>query len=374
MTATNFGALTTEQKKVWSRDVWHQARNNAFISKFVGTGKNALIQRITELTKSEKGDKAVVTLVPDTEGDGVVGDNTLVGNETQIKAYDDTITIDQLRNAHINTGKMNDQKTVVNFRSEAKDQLSYWLGDRMDQLAFLTMSGVGYQYTNTGALRPVLATGRNLKDLAFAADVSAPTSERFFRVAGTGLEVGDTTKVTAGDTLGYRHIVQLQALAKERYMRGVKGNGNSEVFHMFLHPLAMAALKLDADFLANARYAGVRGDSNSLFAGGDSFVVDGVMIHEFRHVFTNKNAATKWGTGSNVVGTRALFCGAQALAFVDLGDGEWDERDHFDYGNTQGIAYGKIFGMKKPLFKDNKASADRNVKQDYGVMCLDFAL
>lgn len=374
MTATNFAALTTEQKKVWSRDVWHQARENSFISRFMGTGKNALVQRITELTKTEKGDKAIVTLVPDITEDGVTGDNTLVGNEAALKAYDDIIQIDQLRQGHINTGKMNDQRTVVNFRTEAKDQLAYWLGDRIDQMAFLTMSGINYQYANNGATRPVKATGQNLKDLAFAADVVAPSSERHFRVSGTDIVPGDTSLVTASDTFGYRHIVQLQALAKERYLRGVRGAGNSEVYHLFLHPLAMAALKLDPTFLANAQHAMERGKSNPLWAGGDSFMVDGVMIHEFRHVYTNKGAATKWGASSKVVGTRALFCGAQALAFADLGTGEWDERDHFDYGNTQGIAYGKIFGMKKPQFKGAKVTADANVKQDYGLFAVDFAL
>lgn len=374
MAATNFSALTTEQKKVWSRDVWHQARENSFVSRFMGTGKNALVQRITELTKTEKGDKAVITLVPDIEEDGVTGDYELVGNEAALKAYDETIQIDQLRQGHRSTGKMNDQRSVVNFRNEAKDQLSYWLGDRIDQMAFLTMSGLAYTLNTNGSARAVKATGQNLSNLAFATDVTAPSSERHFRVAGTGIDVGDTTKVAATDKLGYRHIVQLQALAKEKYLRGVRGAGNAETYHLFLNPLAMAALKLDADFIANARYAGVRGGDNPLWAGGDSFQVDGVMIHEFRHVFTNKGAATKWGVGSDVVGTRALFCGAQALAFADLGVGEWDERDHFDYGNSKGIAYGKIFGMKKPQFKGAKVSANKNVKQDYGLFAVDFAL
>lgn len=374
MAATNFSALTTEQKKVWSRDVWHQARENSFVSRFMGTGKNALVQRITELTKTEKGDKAVITLVPDIEEDGVTGDYELVGNEAALKAYDETIQIDQLRQGHRSTGKMNDQRSVVNFRNEAKDQLSYWLGDRIDQMAFLTMSGLAYTLNTNGSARAVKATGQNLSNLAFATDVTAPSSERHFRVAGTGIDVGDTTKVAATDKLGYRHIVQLQALAKEKYLRGVRGAGNAETYHLFLNPLAMATLKLDADFIANARYAGVRGGDNPLWAGGDSFQVDGVMIHEFRHVFTNKGAATKWGVGSDVVGTRALFCGAQALAFADLGVGEWDERDHFDYGNSKGIAYGKIFGMKKPQFKGAKVSANKNVKQDYGLFAVDFAL
>lgn len=53
--ATNFAGLTTKQKLVWSRDTWQAARDKMFIKKFVGTGEDAMIQRITELTRTEKG-------------------------------------------------------------------------------------------------------------------------------------------------------------------------------------------------------------------------------------------------------------------------------------------------------------------------------
>jgi len=374
MAATNFTALTSEQKNVWSRDVWHQARENSFMTRFTGTGKNALIQRITELTKTERGTQATITLVPDIEEDGVVGDYTLAGNEAALKAYDDVIQIDQLRNGHVTTGKLNNQKSVVNFRTEAKDQLSYWLADRMDQLAFLTMAGIAYTNHTNGKARAVKTTGQNLGDLAYAADVAAPSSERHLRISGTTIAQGDTTAITAGDKMGYKHIVQLQAIAKERYLRGVRGAGNSEIYHLFLNPAAMANLKLDADFMANSQLALARGTANPLWAGTESFMVDGMMIHEFRHVYTTKGAVTKWGAANAIDGSRALLCGAQALAFVDLGVGEWDERDHMDYGNTQGIAYGKIFGFKKPKFKGAKMSADGTVKQDYGVIAVDMAV
>jgi hypothetical protein len=74
MAVTNFNALTDEQKTVWSRQVWKAARNLAFTTKFTGSGPNSMIQRITELTKSEKGTRAVITLVADLEEDGVAGD------------------------------------------------------------------------------------------------------------------------------------------------------------------------------------------------------------------------------------------------------------------------------------------------------------
>lgn len=371
MAKTNFAALDDDAKKVWSRDVWHQAREKMFLSRFVGKGQNAMIQRIGELTKSERGLEAVVTLVPDIEEDGVVGDNDLVGNESAMKAVQEKVQIDQMRNAVRNTGRLNDQATVVNFREQAKDKLSYWLADRKDQLAFLTLAGIAYSEKNSGGAR-----GGNLNALSFASDVSGPSAERYFVVQGDELGDGIGNNVlTANDKFGYKHIVKLQALAKTRYVRGIRGNGGSEMYHLFLHPMAMAALKLDADFINNARHAGVRGSANSLWAGGDTFVVDGLYIHEFRHVPTTLTATTKWGAANDVNGCRALLCGAQALAMVDLDSGYWDERDHFDYGNNYGISYGKIFGYKKPkyLFAKNAASND-TVKQDYGVIAIDVAI
>ena len=73
--ATNFAGLTTKQKLVWSRDTWQAARDKMFIKKFVGTGEDAMIQRITELTRTEKGEQCIMFLVADLMGDGVVGDN-----------------------------------------------------------------------------------------------------------------------------------------------------------------------------------------------------------------------------------------------------------------------------------------------------------
>ena len=299
MALTNFGTLTGDQLQTWSRDFWKVARNQSFINQFAGTGSNAMVQRVTELTKNNKGTKANITLLADMTTDGITGDATLEGNEEALRAYDISIELDQLRFANRIAGRMTDQKTVVNFREQSRDALAYAMADRCDQLAFLTLSG-----------------------------------------------------------------------AKDQYIRGIRGTGNQETFHMFVTPQQMANLKLDTDFIANVRNAGVRGASNSLFAGSSSLMVDGVMIHEFRHVFNTSGAAAgaKWGADGNVNGGRALFCGAQALALADIGLPEMVE-DTFDYGNQSGISVGKIFGLRKPKYHSD-ITGDA---QDFGVICLDTA-
>lgn len=267
----------------------------------------------------------------------------------------------------------------MNFRETSRDALAYAMADRIDQLAFLTLSGVAYTLKNNGALRPVLAAGQNLSNLEFAANVTAPTARRHRRVSGDTLAAGSVTSVTATDVLKYRHIVALKAYAKDEYIRGLRGAGNEEVYHLFVTPQQMAALKLDSDFLANVRNAGVRGPDNQLFAGSSSLMVDGVMVHEFRHVFNTAGATAgavgnagapgyKWGATANVNGARALFCGAQALAMADIGLPEITE-ESFDYKNQSGISIGKIFGLRKPRYNTD-VSAD---VQDFGVICLDTA-
>jgi len=380
MANTNFAALTSEQLTIWSRDFWRVARNMSFINQFAGSGPNAMVQKISELTKSEKGARAVITLLADMTGDGIIGDYTLEGNEETLRAYDIVVQLDQMRFANRLSGRLADQKSVVNFREHSRDALAYAMADRIDQVAFLTLSGIAYTNKNNGATRPVLNTGQNLGDLAFGGDVTSPTSNRHRRWdASDGLVAGSTASVVAADTIAYSTMVALKAYAKDNYLRGIRGAGGDEVYHMFVTPQVMADLKLDSDFLANVRNAGVRGPSNELFAGSSSLMVDGVMIHEFRHVFntsgatsgTSSNAGSagyKWGANATIDGAACLFCGAQSLAMADIGLPEIVE-DSFDYGNQNGISIGKILGFKKPKFNSDINGA----VEDFGVIRLDVA-
>lgn len=349
MALTNFGLLTTEQKTIWGMDLWKQARNMSFINKFLGKGPNSLVQHITELKKSEKGARAVITLLADLQGDGVAGDRTLEGNEEGMQTFDQVIRVDQLRHANRHEGRMADQKSIIEFRGNSRDVLAYWLADRIDQLAFLTLAGRSYAFKNNGAAR----TGSDLQHLEFAADVAAPTNARRLRwdsTAKTLVNNAATSGVASTDTPSWNMLVQLKAYAKDRYIRGVAGEGGEETYHAFLTPQAMAKLKMDADYMANLRYSQNTSVNDKLFSGS-SVKVDGIYLHEFRHVPNTTGAASgsKYGSGGTVEGCQILFCGAQALGMADIGAPEWVEKD-FDYGNQQAVSCGKILGFLKPKF------------------------
>ena len=363
MALTNFAALTPIQKLVWSRDVWQAARDQAFISKFIGTSQNSVIQRITELTKTEKGEQVIMHLVADLVEDGVQGDNEREGFEEAMQSYYQIINIDLLSHGVRQKGKLAEQKTVIEFRSTGKDRLAYWLANRLDQMGFLTLSGISYAFTNSGATR----ASSTLANLAFAADVSAPTSLRSVMWNGTALVPSVTANVTSSFVPSYKMIVQLIAYAKSHYMKGIN-EGGKEYFCLFVHPRTLAMLKVDADYQRAIVTAMPRGSDNPFFTGG-TVTIDGAVIHEHRLVYNTSGTATKWGAGNLVEGSRSLLCGAQAMGMADLGPPSWAEK-LFQYDSSPGINVDKMMGFLKPKFY---SIYDASV-QDFGVLACDHYL
>jgi N4-gp56 family major capsid protein len=361
MALTNFGALTSNQKIVWAKETWMAARNMMFTSRFMGTGPSAMIQRITELKKTEKGAKAIITLVADLEGDGVAGDRTLEGNEEAMSQSDIAINLDQIRHANRSEGRMAEQAQVVNFRENSRDTLAYWLADRTDQMAFLTLAGMAYTLKTDGTSR----TGSDLPYLDFANDVTAPTTNRYYVWDATGFGVNTAnTQLVAADIPTWRMLIDLKALAQDSFIKPIRGELGTEVYNVFMTPKGVAALKRDADFLNAWRNALPRDANNPLFKGADVIYVDGLAIHTYRHV----PHASTWGAGA-VNGQRVLLCGAQALAYADIGDAEWVEKE-FDYNNQPGISIGKIMGLKKPKFRSQVTATT----EDFGVIAVDTAV
>lgn len=361
---TNFAALTPQQKIVWARDTWAAARDQMYLKKFIGDEDSSMIQRITELTKTEKGEQCLFQLVADLVDDGVVGDSEREGNEEEMKSYYQVINIDLISHGVKNKGKMAEQKTVIEFRKTGKNRLSYWLGNRADQLGVLTLSGISYAFQCNGAARSSSA----FSQLSFASDVSAPSTKRGLMWQGGQLLPSSTGSIASTDRLTYKAIVKLKAYAEEHYVRPLMVNGKE--YYVFLcRPSSYAQLKQDSDFLNAVVQGQTRGAENPFFTGGVQ-TIDGVVIHSHRLVYNTTGAAggSKWGAGGNVDGTRSLLCGAQAMGMADLGAPDWVEK-LFQYDSQKGINVDKMFGLLKPKFY---SIYDQTV-EDFGVVTLDHA-
>jgi len=291
-------------------------------------------------------------------------------NEEEMMSYSDTITIDLISHGVRQKGKLADQKTVIGFRENARDRLAYWLANRCDQLAFLTMAGIDYGLKNDGSPRSSGA----FASLAFASDVAAPTANRHRMVTATagtynGLVSGNTGGLTADDTLSYSAIVDIVTYAKTTYLKPLMAGGK-EYYVAFVRPEALSQLKKDPDFQRAVITGLPRSDKNPFFAGG-TVTVDGLIIHEHRLVFNTKGAASgsKWGAGGAIDGSRMLVCGSQALGMAYLGAPDFSEK-WFNYDSSPGINVDKMFGLLKPKFY----SIYTESIEDFGVLCVDHAV
>ena len=366
MALTNFAALTPTQKAVWSRQTWAAARNEDYWKRFEGDGPNSVVQRITELTKTEKGDKCVFYLVADLIKDGVTGDNQREGNEEALQSYEQDITLDLLTHSVGNKGKMSDQRTVINTRELAQERLKFWLGDRKSQLMFLTAAGIDYSYTCDGRLR---TADSNLKNLAFDANVAGPSSKRGLMWNGTALVPSVTANITNAFVPSYKMLTNLKAYAQSHYVKPLKAEGK-EYYNVVMHPWAYAQLLADDNFQRALTTAYPRGPENPWFTGA-VVTIDGLVIHTHRYVYNTMGAAggSKWGAAGAVNGSRMCLLGAQALAVGDIGTGDWNEK-LFDYGSRWGINIDKIFGILKPQFY---SIYDQSV-EDFGIVTCDHYL
>jgi len=363
MAQTDFAALTNAQKKVWSTRTWQQGRDMSFwfSNGFVGAGTSDTsrpVHLVTELTETERGDQCIMQLVADLDGDGVTGDSELEGNEESLVNDDETIRLDQLRHAVKNKGRMSEQRTVLRFRTTARNKLSYWLSERIDQMMFLVASGVSFTYENDGSTR---SASSKLTNLAFNGDITAPSTNRI-KYGGTATA---TNNITTSDTMTWDGIVKARAYAKRKRIKPIRMKGR-EYYCMVMSTEQARDLKQDSDYQTINKDANVRGKGNPLFDGALS-IVDGVILYEHNFVYSTLGAASgsKYGSSGTVDGAQALLLGAQAVGFARIGDAMWEESDNTDYGNKQGIGYGRIVGMKKPVFQSRY---DSDASEDFGVL------
>lgn len=367
MATTDFAALTALRKKVWSMQVSKQGRDQNFFFSNGFMSKNTAdmtkpIQRVTELTETERGTEAVMPLVADIGG-AVVGDNDVEGNEQPIVTDSQTIRIDQLRNGVKSAGRMSEQATVLRFKVISRDQLGFWLADILDELLFLTAAGRAYSLNTDGSSRGVT----QLTQLKFAADVAAATSNR---IIYAGAATSEATLTTA-DKMEWDLVIKAKSMAKRKRVAPIR-QGGREFYILLLSTEQCRDLEQSPDYKTLQAQAMPRGLENPLFQNAKKVVSD-VVIYDHQKTFNTLGMASssKWGAAGTVDGAQAMLMGAQALGFAQLsGKDEYSESDNTDYGNKNGVAISRIVGMLKPVFK---SKYDSNAAADYGIVHLKTA-
>ncbi|MCI6283443.1 N4-gp56 family major capsid protein [Selenomonas sp.] len=296
-------------QEAWAKATWSAGIHKAFFDKFTGTDAGSIIQ-VKEELKKDKGDSINIPLLMPLTGAGITGDNMLEGNEEALIYRDFSVSIDQLRNAVRLQGKMDEQKTQINMRQDAKTALSDWLATKVDKMIFTALT-------------------------------TDPTANRVVYGGSAASEAA----IAAGDKFTVDLIGKAKRMAMEdenTMVKPVRIDG-VDTYVMVIDQWQARDLMADTKWIEAQEHANIRGEKNPIFTGALG-MYNGVVVHQ-----CNRIPRTETGASSCKVG-HALFLGAQAAVMAVGAEPEWNE-DTFDYKNQVGFEFGRIFGIAKSQFK-----------------------
>lgn len=345
--------------KKWSAHLAAEVLSDNFFKKFSSKKDNLIIQEKTEL-EGDEGDRVSFDLSVQLRGKPTTGDDTLEGNEENLRFFSDEVIIDQARKSVSAGGRMSRKRTLHDLRTVAKDRLKEYWSEYLDELDFMTLSG---------------ARGHNedfIEDLEFAGhgenELLAPdSSHHVFGGAATS-----KATLTAADTMSTALIERLATKAKmlrslnvkNANMKGVKINSKDH-YVLLMSPWDEHNLRRETGSAGwveiQKAAATAQGKSNPIFTGGLGMISD-IVLHSHNKVVRFTDA----GVGEDVSMARSLFMGRQA-AVKAWGTPKgrrftWVEEKK-DFENNPAIAAGTIIGVKKTRFQN----------RDYGVIAVDCA-
>ncbi len=356
-TSIPFGDFKAQKK--WSGAlVVAMQRKSYFERKFISTDDNALIQRKTELD-SDAGDRVSFDLSVQLRGRPTAGDNRVEGKEENLRFFSDEVCIDQLRHPVSAGGKMTRKRTAHDLRKVAKDRLSDYWSQYIDELFFIYLSG-------SRGINPDFIEGTN-----YAGHASNPVQEPDANHILYGGSATSKATLTAADVMSRNAIERAAVKAKmmratnpdQANMMPITVDGESR-YIMLLSTFQEHDLRTNdnAGWLdIQKALATAEGRASPICKGGLG-LINNIVLHSHESVIRFSD----YGAGANVNAARALFLGRQA-AVVAYGTAgglrfTWTEETK-DYGNEPTVVAGTIIGVKKTRFSG----------ADFGVLAVDTA-
>lgn len=311
---------------------------------------NAPIVVLNDLTKNE-GDTISYDLYMQITGRATFGDDNLEGNLESLDAYTDDISINQVRKGVDVGGRMSNKRTLNDQRAIAKQKLTEWFAQFVDQTCFTNLAG------KRGINPFLLAKNVNyaVKDTHEFEDYDADhTVYGGSAVSKASLTANDKMTLDLVDKLIVKATTEGGDADKKVRLTPLEKNGE-DAFLMLLHPYQEHDLRKDSGTAGwleiQKAAAGAEGLKSPLFkqALGN---YRGVHFKKHKNVVLDNT----YGAGANVQSARASFMGRQALvmAFGNASSAnlraDWTEKKTDVDDNKQAISGRMMFNAKRPRF------------------------
>jgi len=368
MAGTGFGPNDPLAVKTWSKATLAEALQATKVAMFMGSDAGALVHVKDEMTKMA-GASVTFGLRTQLKAAGVAGDSDLQNNEEALVYRNDTLNINQLRNAVRVVGAMSQQFVPFDIRSEGKSGLADWWADRLDtgflnqicgNTSLITTLPSDYlKYCGMNA--PTAQVGLGTTNIM---SVFPPTI-----TAESGLTAAGTNSANCM-SLPLISQAKVKAMTARLPIRPIRV-GSMDLYVAFLHPFQVYSLKVNTStnswiqIQQSAMQGGVI-TNNPIFTGAIG-LHDGVLLHESARVPWGNTSTGRVGTNLGPPGNgttnvaRGALCGAQACMVAFGREAGWPYQmkwveDLFDYENQLGVAASMVYGAKKTVFKDSSGS------------------
>lgn len=319
----------------------------AWVNSLLGDSSEAPLQVINDLKKSA-GDRVRVGLRMQLTTPGVLGDDTLEGNESDLTFFNDDIIINQIRNAVKSAGRASEQRVPYDMREEAYIALRDWLIDVVD----------------TSVINQLVGNVNETDTRKTGHQAVGEASEKIYGGTLSLASSFSNLSNTTAHAIAFRSFDAAVARAKTAtpVIRPAMVMGGNPYYVAILHPYAINQLRkqTNAGDWADIQKAALQGgqiSDNPLFTGAAA-IYNSTIILESSRMPTGAAVTTTSTSGATLADFRmGVFMGAQAgaLAFGNDSDENlepiWFE-ELLDFGNKLGVAAGLIYGAKKLRFNN----------------------
>ena len=278
--------------ELWAKELLAEAEKQMFWKNYEGAqGSGMPVIRKDDLTK-QAGDRIHIQTISNLTGTGVTGTSTLIGNEELLSLGQISVVPNWLRHA-VGVNKDAEVKANFDIRNTAKQRLSYWLSDKMDQAMFTT----------------------------------ATTSPTYTIYAG---DATSTATLGSGDELDCLAIDKIKYELENNKALPIKTENGNEYFILVISPADAYYLRQDSTWNQAQRDANIRGETNPIFSGAMG-VYNGVIVRKSHNVPVSSSKS------------KCVAFGGEAFARGYSYTPDWNEEEQ-DYGFIFGVATKVCYG------------------------------
>lgn len=291
-------------RKKWAKDLFRLILPATEFNDLVGTGSESIIQMRTELGKGE-GDAITFGIRLPLIGEGVVGNDTVEGNEERLRFRDFKATIEELNHAVDTGGRFEEQRIPWNLMQEAKTALQEWWADRLSAIVFATLCG-------DSTFRVAGKT--------FAQDPTEPDTNHILRVNDAATDAA----VASTDVMDLTFLDRMKQQAETPLIATGSDNMNNQTRYK-IRPLMIGGKAYYRVILHNYVFDRLRQNMNAgqwgdLLRSAQKLQQPNVEF-EYNGMLVSKSMRIR-KCATNQYAYRNLLLGAQAAVFAWGGAGE----------------------------------------------------